>query len=66
MWAGPDSAQKGWADLGPTVLSASVGLGWTRPDLEKKNRGDYFPPPILLHAEWYSFCMQEEIKPKMK
>jgi hypothetical protein len=32
MWAGPDLAQKGWADLGPTVLSASVGLGRTRPD----------------------------------
>ena len=31
MWAGPDLAQKGWADLGPTVLSASVGLGRTRP-----------------------------------
>jgi len=59
---GPNLAQKGWADLSAIVLSASLGsgpdlaqasgLGLNRPDLESKNReGNYFPPPILLHAE---------------
>jgi hypothetical protein len=79
MWAGPtqltglDLAQKGWVDLGPIVLSASLGsgpdlaqtsgLGQNRPGLESKNgEGNYFPPPILLHAEH----MQGKLIPKMK
>ena len=67
---GLDSAQKGWADLGPTVLSASLGLGrmwprhegWARKEKKKEGGGNYFPPPILLH----SFCMQEKLIQKMK
>jgi len=62
----------GWADLSPTILSAS--LVWAGPDLDirvgpeptwpRKGRGDYFPPSVLLHEEWISFCMQEEMKMK--
>ena len=77
MWAGPDLAQKGWADLSPIVLSVfwsgpdpsqTSGLGQHQPDLKrnKTGGGDYFPPPILMHAELYSFCMQEEMKQKTK
>ena len=75
MWArpaqfartGPDSAQKGWADLGLIVIS--VFLVWARTSLaQKRNKtgGNYFPPPILLHAERISFCMHEKLIPKMK
>jgi len=50
MWAGPDSAQKGWADLSPTVLSASLaGLG----QKVKTGRGIISPLP--------SSCMQNDI-----
>jgi len=57
VWAGlpqltgPASAQKGWADLGPTILSASLGSGRTRPRhkgwVRKKKRGGgiIFPSP---------------------
>jgi hypothetical protein len=58
---GSISAQK----IGLTVLSASFGLGRTRPRHQgwarkEKWGGNYFPPPILLHAERYSICMQEK------
>jgi len=58
---GLDSAQKGWADLGPTVLSASLGLGrmwprhegWARKE-KKKGGGELFSPShplaFVLHA----------------
>jgi len=50
---GLDSAQKGWADLGPTVLSASLGLGrmwprhegWARKEKKKEGGGIIFPHP---------------------
>ena len=56
-----------WADLGPTK---SDMLFWARPGPEgragpgpawpsnKTGRGGIVPPPTLLHAERYSFCMQ--------
>jgi len=67
-WAGqltvPDSAQKGWADLGPTVLSTSFDLGWTRPRHQGRattgltqniKTGGYYPSPILLHRRRLSW-----------
>ena len=83
---GPDSAQKGWADLGPTKFLIFVwarinlahktsGLGQNQlaqrrkpisagpapawPSIKIQREGNYFPPPILLHAD-QMFCMQEE------
>jgi len=81
IWAGPaqltrpDSAQKGRADLGPIVLSASLGLGRTRPthkgwvrtglaQKKKKKQGgrNYFPPPILLHADAGETYAENKVK----
>jgi len=48
MWAGPDLAQKGWADLSPIVLSVfwsgpdpsqTSGLGQHQPDLKRNKTG---------------------------
>ena len=55
MWAGPDSAQKGWANLCPTVPSASLVWAGTGPT---QKRGELFSPScpltcrtnIVLHA----------------
>jgi hypothetical protein len=81
IWAGPaqltrpDSAQKGRADLGPKVLSTSLGLGrtrlthkgWVRTGLaqkKKKKQGgrNYFPPPILLHADARETYAENKVK----
>jgi len=59
QFAGPDSAQKGWADLGLIVIS--VFLVWARTSLaQKRNKtgGELFSPShppacrtnIVLHA----------------
>jgi hypothetical protein len=62
MWARPDSAQKGWADLGPTVLSASLVWACPSPDIRarlelsrpRKGRGGIIFP-------FLSSCMQKDI-----
>jgi len=51
LWYGSDPAQ-------------TSGLGQNRPDPKKEKRGNYFAPHVLLHAERYLFCMQEEMKMK--
>jgi len=61
MWARPDSAQKGWADLGPTILSASLVWACPSPDIRarpelsrpRKGRGGIIFP--------LSSCMQKDI-----
>jgi len=52
MWAGLDSTQKGLADLGPTILSASLVWAGPSPDIRagpesarpRKERGGLFSP----------------------
>jgi len=78
-WAGPTNwaglSPKGLGRSRPNAPLYFYGLGWTWPrhqgwartDLaQKREGGTYFPPPILLHAKWYSFCMQEEMKTKRR
>ena len=61
MKAGPESV---WPKKGNPI---SVGLDPAWPSDKKTHGwGNYFPPPLLLHAERYLFCIQEKTNNKMQ
>ena len=84
MWVGPthltgpNSAQKGWADLGTTFFSTSFYLGRTRPRhqgwartglalKEKTGRGIIFPlPSSCIQNDIHSACRRNLIKKQSK